>query len=86
MRYSMGIGRDPEPPPPPPGTMTDPRTLIPAHLLPAIEKGFTPGSYRCGRGYGTTYQGAVAQQVREAECLLMGERIGTDGALASRVA
>ena len=66
--------------------MTDLRTLVPAHLLPAIEKGFTPGSYRCGRGYGTTYQGAVAQQVREAFLLLRGEPIGTGGALASRIA
>lgn len=65
---------------------TDLRTLVPGHLLPPIVEGFTPGSYRCGRGYGTTYEGAVAQQEREAFYLLRGEPIGTGGALASRIA
>ena len=63
----------------------DPRELVPANLLPAIQKGITPGSYRCGRGYSTTYQGAIHQQMSEAERLLMGEPIGRHGALASRI-
>lgn len=67
-------------------TRIDPRTLVPAHLLPHIVEGFTPGSYRCGRGCGTTYNDAIVQQVREAEFLLYGEPIGTGGALASRIA
>lgn len=64
----------------------DPRDLVPASLLPPVVKGFTPGSYLCGRGNSTTYEGAVHQQVLIAERLLMGERIGTRGALASRIA
>lgn len=67
-------------------TRIDPRELVPANLLPAIQEGFTPGSYRCGFGHSTTYKGAVHHQVREAERLLMGEPIGTRGALASRIA
>ena len=67
-------------------TNTDPRTLVPANLLPCIRQGVTPGSYYCGRGLPTTHSGAIHQQVREAERLLMGEPIGTGGALASRVA
>ena len=67
-------------------TYTDPRALVPANLLPPIAKGVTPGSYYCGRGCSTTYSGAVHQQIREAERLVMGEPIGTSGSLASRIA